>query len=716
MDFSINQPVSSFLPGALFSWNDAWIVNNGERLSSSYAEYKEQGHNRLFDWKGIVLEISFKSNEIFTVSVVNGTATDINLSEVVPFEFLLSGEDWYSDLNPQCESLKYWTHPLERQDGNAGLKKWEMQGINDISWWMFSMHETALKRNVLFGVTEPPSCFVRFDLSGVVWSYHAPQARIALRCLTFAGNNGVILKAGEKLQLGTFASLVSDSGAEIFQKYRDILSRGNAVSSLADKKALSGWCDWYQFYGSTDNKSAMENLDAAECLMKPYGAELFMQDEGWSKTNNKKFNVEGIDLEWEPNSKFPDGMKRYADKVTAKGLKPGLWVRPFIVDELSPLRKEDWVYADRRIDITHPRALDYLASIIKKIKAWGFQYLKYDYLAFDVMHVYNCLDYPADMVPYRPYDARVTTAAAYRKALEVMRNAAGDDLYILGCNTYGPLGWGIHNAQRTGDDVTAKSWQRTLATGIQAIASQWFLNGAVYACDPDCLMVHEPLSLNAARAFAVLTAITGHASIFSDDMPTLGDERAEVLKKAIPVIPDSAVPLDMFENTLPEIWWLAQNKNASGIDGGVLALFNWNAEEKNINVDITALGLIPGCEMFDIIEEKYCGSCDRDITVNFPTDVYCRLIAIRPRSGIPMVLGSDRHYANLHQEIEKVLWDDRHLTIQTTGLPCRGTYKLFISHKDFIPIDRADETDKNSIFALDVLPSTEYRLEFDRRQ
>jgi hypothetical protein len=224
-------------------------------------------------------------------------------------------------------------------------------------------------------------------------------------------------------------------------------------------------------------------------------------------------------------------------------------------------------------------------------------------------------------------------------------------------------------------------------------------------------MVHEPLSLNAARAFAVLTALTGHASIFSDDLPNLSAERQEIIRKSIPVIKETAFPLDLFEENCPAQWWLDQKNKETGVQGGLLALFNWQGEEKTFSFPLTKIGLKSSCELFDVIAGIPCGTCDQELVIHIPQDTFCKLLAVRPRTGTPMVLASDRHYATLQMELEHVIWDGTFLKIKTSDLPSKDPFRLYLSYPGYEPL--LNELKEGSW--LTVKPSSEYTIEFRRK-
>src|SRR3989442_1912619 len=94
---------------------------------------------------------------------------------------------------------------------------------------------------------------------------------------------------------------------------------------------------------------------------------------------------------------------------------------------------------------------------------------------------------------------------------------------------------------RTGGDVAA-SWG-----GIQgparAAALRSFYHRTVWLNDPNCLVVRPPLTEREAQAWASIVAVTGGATLFSDNLPKLPPERVAILQGTIPVAPVAGRPV-----------------------------------------------------------------------------------------------------------------------------------------------------------------------------
>lgn len=203
------------------------------------------------------------------------------------------------------------------------------------------------------------------------------------------------------------------------------------------------WCSWYSLYKWINEHVVLNTLDRLGDL--PF--DVFQLDDGWQITHG----------DWEPTRKFPSGMKALADRIKATGKTAGLWLAPFMVTKLSSVFREhpDWLLRDEHgkpipvgltwegvpyaLDVSHPEVLEWLDKLIRKIRSWGYEYLKLDFLY-------------AGTLPGRRYQ-NIPREVAFRNALKVMREAAGD-AYILACGAPIIPSIGLCDGIRVGPDVS----------------------------------------------------------------------------------------------------------------------------------------------------------------------------------------------------------------------------------------------------------------------
>jgi alpha-galactosidase len=209
------------------------------------------------------------------------------------------------------------------------------------------------------------------------------------------------------------------------------------------------WCSWYSLYGWVTETSFLNALDGLSDL--PF--DVVQLDDGWELTVG----------DWEANKKFPSGMTAMADKIRASGRIAGLWLAPFMVTLNSRLAHQhpDWLLRNEQgqlvraglswngytyaLDSGHPEVLEWLESLIHKVRDWGFEYLKLDFLYVGALPGIRRNGLPREL--------------AYRQAMQLIRTTA-DNAYILACGALIIPSLGLCDGIRTGPDV-APYWINT---------------------------------------------------------------------------------------------------------------------------------------------------------------------------------------------------------------------------------------------------------------
>ncbi len=233
---------------------------------------------------------------------------------------------------------------------------------------------------------------------------------------------------------------------EVFAAYTRQLAERLGSST---RRAGNVWCSWYAYYEAITEQQLAKDIDSLRDL--PF--DVVQVDDGWQR-------VVG---DWQPNAKFPSGMKALAERITDAGMTAGLWLAPFIAMPDSPLAQQhselllrdahgqkviaghNWGTGYHALDLSLAAAHDYLAELTHRVvHEWGFKYLKLDFIN-------------AGAVP----GARAGGAEreqSYRDALHVIRRAAGDDVYLLGSGAIFLPSLGVLDGMRSGPDV-APMWQ-----------------------------------------------------------------------------------------------------------------------------------------------------------------------------------------------------------------------------------------------------------------
>lgn len=211
--------------------------------------------------------------------------------------------------------------------------------------------------------------------------------------------DGVALAPGAAL--ATEPLMIRFTGAPLtaLEHYGDLFAAamGSRLTSraAATLPAVSGWLSWYTNHQVSD-QMLRENLARYTPEAARWKLDYWVIDDGWQSVAGDWLDVN--------TKKFPRGMKLVADGIRAAGLKPGLWIAPFMVSEASILAREhpDWLLKNAEgqpvvsfrmpeeshwrgrqfvLDVTHPDAAEYVRRVLRTIvREWGYAYIKTDFV------------------------------------------------------------------------------------------------------------------------------------------------------------------------------------------------------------------------------------------------------------------------------------------------------------------------------------------------
>ena len=271
------------------------------------------------------------------------------------------------------------------------------------------------------------------------------------------------------------------------------------------------WTHWYQYFQDISEERFLASLRALGEQRGRIGFGTAQLDDGYQRAWG----------DWlECNPKFPRGLGALAAEVRGRGLVPGLWLAPFVVEPDSRLAQAhpDWLLreAGRRrrrpdrpvnsgyfysffgnaLDATHPAVPEHLERLGRTLRGWGFGFIKADF----------CY---AGALPARRHDPSLTRAQALRRGLEALRRGLGEETFLLGCGCpYGPA-LGIVDAMRIGPD-TAPGWRPelwslpwtrpllraerslpSLRNALRHVLAHSSLHRRWWWNDPDCLLARD---------------------------------------------------------------------------------------------------------------------------------------------------------------------------------------------------------------------------------
>ena len=247
---------------------------------------------------------------------------------------------------------------------------------------------------------------------------------------------------------GTTGEWFVDRGDErsVFARYAREL--GKRLGKKSSNRAPRVWCSWYSLFTAIDEPRLARVFDGLGDL--PF--DVLQVDDGWQQSVG----------DWEANAKFSSGMQTLAQRIKATGRRAGLWLAPLIAVKSSRLFRQhrDWFLRDARgrlvsagfnwgeqlyaLDTTHPLVIQWLKGLMQKTRAWGYDYLKLDFLY-------------AGALPGQRHTA-TAREMAYRESLETMREVLGEDAFLLACGAPILPSLGVCDALRIGPD-TAPQWE-----------------------------------------------------------------------------------------------------------------------------------------------------------------------------------------------------------------------------------------------------------------
>lgn len=353
------------------------------------------------------------------------------------------------------------------------------------------------------------------------------------------------------------------------------------------KEPVYGYNDWYCAYGRNTATNFLK--DAAyivACAKGLANRPYVVMDDGWQKHACPDmgrlfgFADSGMGPWTEAGPRFGMGMETFCRKIAALGAKPGLWYRPLRAWPDAP--PEMKLAADTRyFDPTVSAVRKQIVEDIARFRTWGFRLVKIDYLTYDICQRWGfeageCL-IEDGAASWR--DRSRTTCEVLKDLYDAMREAAGDDMVLIGCNAINHLAAGVFEIQRIGDDTSGREWARTRKMGVNALAMRAIQDRTFFAADADCVGLASrgavPWGVN--RQWLDLVARSGTPLFVSWRRELADDEFRSALTRAFAIASrprNIGVPLDWKDSLLPSVWRFSDGEekyswfdDASGKDG-----------------------------------------------------------------------------------------------------------------------------------------------------
>ena len=588
--------------------------------------------------------------------LANDTSEDQTVHHVRPFEVTLDLPDAASDLKAL---------------GTAGLTA---PNEHPGSYAFLAVAAPKSRRGVVSG-------WLSHDRgSGVVFSDIKDES---VRILPQIDYGCLRIRPNAKTDSEIFAIGLFDDARLGLEAYADAIAQ---YYQIRLRPIVSGYCTWYSspHGGASDEVHVTEFAKAAAEKLKPCGFDFVQIDDKWQDGERRNGPAKNFHAH-KPDGPYPSGMKNAADQIKSVGLVPGIWFMPFAGDRDDPFYKQhqDWFvkrkdgtpywarWGGTSLDMTNPDTQAYVRSIVRRIAHdWGYGYFKMDGLwtgtATELTYVNN--GYVEDDIGEAVFhDADKTNIEAYRDGFKLVREAAGPDVFFLGCcasqnmRSFGGS-FGLVDAMRIGPD-NGTSWT-ALCRGPWHGTNRYFLHGRVWYNDPDPVYVRPNLPLAHARLICSWVTLSGQLTVFSEWLPNLPDDRVDLLRRSMPNHGLRPRPVDLFENELARVWLLTDTRREVRRD--VIGLFNWD-EHKSADVDysFSEIGL-PEAETFvgyDYWADRFVPPFSDRLRCTLPGGS-CRVIAVRPECDHPQLVSTSRHITQGIVDVLDETWDADSLTLR----------------------------------------------------
>ena len=397
-----------------------------------------------------------------------------------------------------------------------------------------------------YGVETQPNAFC-------FWEYK--NNRLTLILDVRNGNNGVSFT--EKFFV---AKLVyREYSGDLFSAASDFC-RAMCPNPRLPKRPIFGGNDWYSNYGDNSFEKIIWHTEriaeyADGLKHRPY----MIVDDGWQKyyrpASKEATHYNGGS--WDSaNEKFGD-MGRVAEEIDKRGAIPGIWFRPLNLS--SGMRQECFFdYNKGVLDPTVSEVQSYITESIKQFIKKGFKIIKHDFSSFDLFGRYvHSTDDLACATVGSFSDKRKTNAQIIKDFYRLIRNAAGDDCMLIGCNTFSHLSAGFFEIQRTGDDTSGVDWERTRDYGVNALAFRMPQHMNFYCADADCIGVTNSIDWNLNKQFLDVVSKSGTALFVSLARDACDNEKGKAISAAFEKCCENtkpSKPIDWTTNKTPRIW------------------------------------------------------------------------------------------------------------------------------------------------------------------
>ena len=393
---------------------------------------------RLAHWQGFTVKMTFSNQSKATVRLrkfilcsqrpeavrVTGKPADWHLSTVDPHDCSRGGFNPSGDLATEAKRSFLDTLTLYTGRGATGL---------------------------VMGAAGPAESDIRY-------SCDVKAGKVGLQ--VDSEMNDILVDPGESRRSEEMLVLVAPYEIAVTDLFRWMATTHGARTQ---RGPIFGWCSWYALSANIHEADVAGVVDFVSAHRDRLPMQVIQIDDGWQKAYG----------DWMIDTKkFPNGMKPIADKITAAGMIPGIWLCMVRTSKNGHhLDGTDNEFQDS----TNPAVRDYIRKTLQERYADGYRYFKLDFNTFRTS---------------KRHDQKKTRLQIARTAFKLYRESIGEDSYLCAC--VGGLNRGAIG-YADGVRIATDSYHRwvkpysgwCIPDAINGVGSMALSQGILFAADPD---------------------------------------------------------------------------------------------------------------------------------------------------------------------------------------------------------------------------------------
>ena len=427
-----------------------------------------------------------------------------------------------------------------------------------------------------------------------------------------------------------------------------------------------GWCSWYSRTFNIKETDVEGLLNAVVTNRERLPMQVIQIDDGWEKAYG----------DWTPvPKKFPNGMKPIADKITAAGMIPGIWLCPVRTSTNGMHFQGD---ASEWLDSTDPDVRTFIRKILGDRYRDGYRYFKLDF------------DWPRMK---DRHDQKMTHLQVERDLFKQYREAIGEDSYLSACVgglNRGAIGYS--DSLRIATDACVRWRGMYVGPGIpdtiNGVGSMALTQGILFAVDPDCTYTdpenyipakHKvpPLMPDALRAWHAYVGLLGGCMMTSDLLQSPPWNSPATIRMMEIINPPATDKGRAFDGQT-DPWHRQFGFAAQRPWGNFVSALVFNPAEQSTNAPVKGMPLATLGSRFHVWsfwDESYLGIQDSEfVATNVPPHgaVVLRLTAMSANEDEPVLVGSNLHIGMGSAEIKTINTQSDKMEIALTDAGARA--------------------------------------------